>query len=53
MKVSDETEANIIAFSSGWVMAATHHFWGYDKSILTSLVADFALFATDDAVASF
>ena len=45
MKVSDDTEANIVAFSSGWGDGGYQSFWGYDASgNLTSLVTDFALF---------
>lgn len=45
MKVSDDTEANIIAFSSGWGDGGYSSFWGYDASgDLASLVTDFALF---------
>jgi hypothetical protein len=50
MKVSDETEANIIAFSSGWGDGDYASFWGYDASgHLTSLVTDFALFPDSGA----
>jgi hypothetical protein len=49
MKVSD-TEANIIAFSSGWGDGDYASFWGYGASgNLTSLVTDFAIFSTDGA----
>lgn len=45
MRVSDDTEANIIAFSSGWGDGSYASYWGYDASgNLTSLVTDFALF---------
>ena len=45
MRVSDDTEANMIAFSSGWGDGSYVSFWGYDASgDLTSLVTDFALF---------
>jgi hypothetical protein len=45
IQVSDDTEANIIAFSSGWGDGDYVSFWGYDESgNLTSLVTDFALF---------
>ena len=50
MKVSDDTEANIIAFSSGWGDGGYASFWGYDASgNLTSLVTDFALFPNGGA----
>ena len=50
MKVSDDSEANMIAFSSGWGDGGYASFWGYDASgNLTSLVTDFALFASDEA----
>ena len=50
MKVSDDCEANMIAFSSGWGDGGYASFWGYDASgNLTSLVTDFALFPTDEA----
>lgn len=45
LKVSDDSEANIIAFSSGWGDGGYPSFWGYDTSgNLTSLVTDFGLF---------
>lgn len=50
MRVSKDTEANIIAFSSGWGDGGYASFWGYDASgDLTSLVTDFALFPGDGA----
>ena len=50
MRVSDNTEANIITFSSGWGDGGYASFWGYDGSgNLTSLVTDFALFPADGA----
>lgn len=50
MRVSEDTEANIIAFSSGWGDGGYASFWGYDASgELTSLVTDFALFPDDGA----
>ncbi|HKE56852.1 MAG TPA: DUF4241 domain-containing protein [Pyrinomonadaceae bacterium] len=50
MKVSDDSEGNIIAFSSGWGDGGYASFWGYDASgNLTSLVTDFALFPSGDA----
>jgi len=50
MKVGDDTEANIIAFSSGWGDGGYSSFWGYDASgNLSSLVTDFALFPDPSA----
>ncbi len=52
MQVSDDTEANIIAFSSGWGDGGYASFWGYDEEgNLTSLVTDFALFPKDEGTA--
>jgi hypothetical protein len=52
MQVSDDTEANIIAFSSGWGDGGYASFWGYDEAgNLTSLVTDFALFAKNEETA--
>jgi len=43
--VGASTQANLIAFSSGWGDGAYASFWGYDaRDQLTSLVTDFALF---------
>ena len=48
--VGDSTQANLIAFSSGWGDGAYASFWGYDaRGQLTSLVTDFALFPNDAA----
>src|SRR4030095_12839293 len=45
LKVGDDTEANIICFSSGFGDGGYASFWGYDsEGKLTSLVTDFALF---------
>ncbi len=45
LKVSDNTEANIICFSSGFGDGGYASFWGYDYlGNLTSLATDFALF---------
>jgi hypothetical protein len=45
MKVSDDIEANMIAFSSGWGDGGYASFWGYDAlGNLTTLVTDFSLF---------
>ncbi len=45
MKLSEDTEANIISFSSGWGDGGYPSFWGYDVSgELTCLVTDFGLF---------
>jgi hypothetical protein len=45
MQVSNDSEANIITFSSGWGDGGYASFWGYDAAgNLTSLVTDFALF---------
>jgi hypothetical protein len=45
LKVSNDTEANIIMFSSGWGDGGYSSFWGYDADgNLTALVTDFALF---------
>ena len=50
MRVGDDSEANMIAFSSGWGDGGYASFWGYDASgNLTSLVTDFALFANNEA----
>ena len=50
MKVSNATEANLIAFSSGWGDGGYASFWGYDeKDNITSLVTDFALFPSATA----
>jgi len=50
MQVSEATEANMIAFSSGWGDGGYASFWGYDaRGTLTSLVTDFALFPGNDA----
>jgi hypothetical protein len=49
IQVSTTTEANIIAFSSGWGDGGYASFWGYDAGgKLTSLVTDFALFPSND-----
>ncbi len=49
MQVSEATEANIIAFSSGWGDGGYASFWGYDATDnLTRLVTDFALFSKDE-----
>lgn len=49
MKVSDDSEANLIAFSSGWGDGGYASFWGYDAADnLTSLVTDFALFDSEE-----
>jgi len=49
-QVNDATEANIIAFSSGWGDGGYASFWGYGASgNLTSLVTDFALFPSHGA----
>jgi hypothetical protein len=45
IQVSDRTQANIVAFSSGWGDGAYASHWGYDVAgNLVSLVTDFALF---------
>jgi Protein of unknown function (DUF4241) len=45
IKVSDDTEGNVITFSSGWGDGNYASFWGYDQSgNLASLVTDFDLF---------
>jgi hypothetical protein len=45
MKMSDDIEANMIAFSSGWGDGGYASFWGYDAlGNLTTLVTDFSLF---------
>lgn len=50
MKVNDDSEANMIAFASGWGDGGYSSFWGYDASgNLTSLVTDFELFANNTA----
>ena len=52
MQVSEDTEANITAFSSGWGDGGYASFWGYDEAgDLTSLVTDFALFPKDEGMA--
>jgi hypothetical protein len=48
VRVGTSTEANIIAFSSGWGDGSYASFWGFGASgELTSLVTDFALFPDD------
>jgi len=48
--VSTATQANLIAFSSGWGDGGYASFWGYDaRGQLTRLVTDFALFPNDAA----
>jgi hypothetical protein len=48
-RISDFSEANVVAFSSGWGDGGYASFWGYDESCkLTGLVTDFALFRTHD-----
>lgn len=45
IQVSDRTQANIIAFSTGCGDGAYASYWGYDEAEnLVSLVSDFALF---------
>jgi len=45
LHVSNKTEANLIAFSSGWGDGGYSSYWGYDAADNpTSLVTDFALF---------
>jgi len=45
VKVSDDTSANVITFSSGWGDGGYASFWGYDEAgNVASLVTDFALF---------
>jgi len=47
VRVNNETEANIIAFSSGWGDGGYASFWGCSATgNLTGLVTDFALFPT-------
>jgi hypothetical protein len=46
VRVSNATEANVIAFSSGWGDGSYASFWGHDASgNVTSLVTDFDLFS--------
>jgi hypothetical protein len=53
LKVSEETEANIICFSSGFGDGGYASFWGYDSAgNLTSLVTDFALFPANEMATS-
>lgn len=47
---SEDTEANMVAFSSGWGDGGYASYWGYDASgNLTCLVTDFALFPAGGA----
>ena len=47
MKVSADTEANVVTFSAGWGDGGYASFWGYDAlGNLTCLVTDFDLFST-------
>jgi Protein of unknown function (DUF4241) len=49
IQISDATEANVIAFGSGWGDGGYPSFWGYDaQGKLTSLVTDFMLFGKED-----
>ena len=50
IRLDEASEANVIAFSSGWGDGGYASYWGYDATGgLTSLVTDFALFHIDDA----
>lgn len=49
LRVSDETEANVIAFSTGFGDGGYTSYWGYDATNnLTSLVTDFDLFSPEE-----
>lgn len=49
IRVSDSTEANVVAFSSGWGDGGYPSFWGYDaENKIVCLVTDFLLFYEEE-----
>lgn len=49
--INDKTDANVIAFSSGWGDGGYASYWGYDSADnIACIVTDFGLFAYTEAI---
>jgi len=51
LRINDDTEANVVAFSSGWGDGGYASYWGYDSANnIACIVTDFMLFNEDESI---